>query len=149
MTGPAGLALLFAWVMGAFAGLAFLESAVEGGQGGGAGTHGWTKGVLGYRVREYHFWLWYVVVPLFVFSPLVATGFEPRVFGTLAAAYLLGGILEDFLYFAVNPHFGLKKWNSVDAPWMPWFDLGAVEVPKFYVRNLVAGLAVLAFFVWL
>ena len=135
------LVILFGWVILGFVGLSFFESTVEGDEGGGEGTKGWRKEVLGYRVREYHFWLWYVVVPLFVFSPLVVSGPDPWVFATLATAYLLGGVLEDFLYFVVNPHYGLKKWNSHEVKWMPWFGLGNVEIPRFYVRNILAAAA--------
>ena len=133
----AHLIFLFLWVMLGFAALAFLETTVEGEQGGGEGTKGWRKELLGYRVKEYHFWLWYVVVPVFVFSPLVVTGPDLLTFATLASAYLLGGILEDFLYFVANPHYGVKRWRSSEAPWMPWFRIGRVEVPQFYVRNAI------------
>jgi len=143
------LFVLFTWVLFGFVGLAFLESTVEGELGGGEGTKGWRKNILGYRLKEYHFWLWYVVVPIFVFSPLIVTGPDPRAFGTLADAYLVGGILEDFLYFVVNPNFGLRKWNSRYGKWMPWFKMGRVEVPQFYVRNALAAGIVWIFFVWL
>ncbi len=133
------LPILFFWVLLGFVALAFLETTVEGGEGGGEGTYGWRKEFLGYRVKEYHFWLWYVVVPIFVFSPLALVGFDLEVVGVLAMAYLVGGVVEDFAYFIVNPHYGLGKWNSSGARWMPWFRVGRVEVPKFYVRNLLGA----------
>ncbi len=136
--------LIFFWVLLGFVGLAFLERSVEGDLGGGEGTRGWRKSFFGYRLKEYHFWLWYVVVPIFVFSPLVASGWDAHLFGVLAVAYLLGGVLEDFVYFVVNPHFGIKKWNSKFGTWMPWYKVGQIEIPKFYVRNFVAS-----FVVWL
>jgi hypothetical protein len=143
------LLLLFVWEMLGFVGLAFLEVTVEGDQGGAEGTKGWRRSIAGYKLKEYHFWLWFVVVPLFVFSPLLATGWDPAVFGTLAVAYLLGGILEDFVYFLANPSFGLKNWNSMGAAWMPWFRVGGFEVPQFYVRNMAASAIVWLLFVWL
>lgn len=136
--------LIFFWVLLGFVGLAFLERSVEGDLGGGEGTGGWRKTFFGYRLKEYHFWLWYVVVPIFVFSPLVVGGWDIHLFGVLAVAYLSGGVLEDFVYFLVNPHFGIKKWNSKFGTWMPWYRVGRIEIPKFYVRNLVAS-----FVVWL
>jgi hypothetical protein len=142
------LLALFAWMMGAFVALAFLEATVEGEQGGAEGTKGWRKEVFGFRLKEYHFWLWWVVVPLLVFSPLLVTGPDPAVFGTLAIAYLIGGIVEDFVYFVVNPAFGLKKWNSGGAKWMPWFRVGRLEIPRFYVRNIAAAAAVWVLFFW-
>jgi len=131
------LYLVFAWELLGFVALAFLESAVEGPNGGGAATFGWKKSLLGYEVREYHFWLWYVVVPIFVFSPIVVTGPDLIVFATLASAYLLGGPLEDFAYFVVNRNFGVRKWNSRVGTWMPWYKAGRVEIPRFYVRNFL------------
>ena len=141
------IAVLF-WVLLGFVGLAFLETTVERELAGGEGTKGWRKSLFGYKVKEYHFWLWFVVVPIFVFSPLAVVGPDVRLFGTLAAAYLLGGVLEDFVYFLVNPHFGLKKWNSMDASWMPWFKVGRLEVPRFYVRNIVAASLTWFFLIW-
>ena len=146
MTLPLGI--VFFWMMLGFIGLAFLESTVEGGLGGGEGTKGWRKSIMGYRLKEYHFWLWFVVVPIFVFSPLLVTGFDLRTFGTLAIAYLLGGVLEDFVYFLVNPNFGLKKWNSTSAKWMPWYRVGGIEVPRFYVRNILAAVVVWVGLLW-
>jgi len=140
--------ILFAWIMLGFVGLAFLESTVEGEMGGGEATRGWRKSFFGYDLKEYHFWLWFVVVPIFVFSPLLVVGWDQRLFGTLAIAYLLGGVLEDFAYFAVNPHFGLGKWSSSNAKWMPWFRVGRLEVPQFYVRNLVAAVMVWLLLLW-
>ncbi len=142
------LLALFGWVMLGFIGLAFLESTVEGELAGGEGTKGWRRSILGYKVKEYHFWLWFVVVPIFVFSPLLVIGLELRVLGTLAIAYLLGGVVEDFVYFLVNPYFGLGKWNSKDARWMPWVRIGRIEVPQFYARNVVAAGVVWLLLVW-
>lgn len=139
--------MVFLWVMLAFVGLAFLEATIEGERGGGAGTFGGQRSIFGYKIRMYHFWLWYVVVPLLVFSPLLVVGLDLSLFGTLAVAYLLGGVLEDFLYFVVNPYFGVRKWNSKDATWMPWFKLGTFEIPQFYVRNFLASIVVWFLFV--
>jgi hypothetical protein len=134
------LLAVFAWEMLGFFFLAFLERTVEGEHGGAEATYGWRKSVLGYSLKEYHFWLWYVVVPIFVLSPLVAYGFDTHLLGTVADAYLLGGILEDFTYFAVNPYYGLKKWNRAGAPWMSWVSVRGFEVPVFYLRNAAAAL---------
>ncbi|QQG49056.1 MAG: hypothetical protein HY247_01725 [archaeon] len=131
------LTLLFFWIQGAFVALAFLERSIEGDKAGGEATWGWRKSILGYRLKEYHFWLWFVVVPLFVYSPLLVLGPDIRAFLVLTSAFLVGGVLEDFVYFLVNPHYGIAKWNSRDAKWMPWFKLGRAEVPQFYVRNLL------------
>ena len=87
-----------------------------------------------------------VVVPVFTFSPIIILGYEPQLFGTLALAYLLGCILEDYVYFLVNPHFGRGGWNSRTATWMPWFKIGRYEVPQMYVRNFVAAAVVWAVF---
>jgi hypothetical protein len=138
---------LFCWIILGFIGLAFLESTIEGDQGGAEGTKGWRKKVLGYELKEYHFWLWYIVIPIFVFSPLIALGPDFRVFGMLAIAYLVGGMLEDFLYFVINPNFGVHKWNSRYGKWMPWFKIGGVEIPQFYVRNAIAAAVVWVLFV--
>ena len=141
------LATIFLWVIAGFIALAFLETTIEGRYGGAVKTKGWSKKIFGYKIREYHFWLWYVAVPIFVFSPLIATGWSEKLFGTLAVAYLLGGVIEDFIYFLVNPYYGLKKWNSRNAKWMSWFKIGKIEIPKFYVRNIIAAIIAWLIFV--
>jgi len=48
--------------------------------------------------------------------------FSVLAWGELVAYFALFAIHEDFIWFLVNPHFGLKKFNKIDAAWHPrWF----------------------------
>jgi hypothetical protein len=57
---------------------------------------------------------------------------ELRVLGSLAVFW----ILEDFLWFVLNPAYGLAKFNRLSIPWHPHWLLG---VPVDYVVYLIAG----------
>jgi len=79
--------------------------------------------------------------------PLIIYGFDKEVLGILISAFILGFTLEDFVYFIVNPYFGLKKFNSKIARWYPWIKIGKIEFPLSYVFGI--GIAVLSwYFLW-
>jgi hypothetical protein len=58
---------------------------------------------------------------------------EHRAFGILVSAYFTGTILEDFLFFVVNPKINFRKdFNSKFVYYYPWLKIGKFEVPLFY-----------------
>jgi hypothetical protein len=65
----------------------------------------------------YHIWL-VLLILTFIHSPYIFNlGWTPsRELQTLAA-FCFGVLVEDFFWFLLNPFFGLKKLNRVDAPW--------------------------------
>lgn len=56
----------------------------------------------------------------------------------LLAFYTFLITLEDFIWFIINPHFGLKKFSKNYIPWHQWWFLG---VPTFYWVGTALGLA--------
>lgn len=112
------------------------------------------EGPIGGKLDKYNyngisanFLILYVTMPLFILFPLIAKEFDSKLVGTLMTGALIGGITQDFVWFVVNPAFGILKFNSSTATWLSWFNFGAFELPDFYVYDLV--LAFLSWFVFI
>lgn len=118
------------------------------------GKDGWASSLPTWRVKNwftrlfwgeqpytgYHFWLLMLVLA-FIHYPFVV-GLPWKLSTELAflAAFLLATVLEDFFWFWLNPHFGLKKLNKVHAHWhIDWIG----KVPRLYVSLLgISGLLI-------
>lgn len=104
---------------------------------------GQTGGVFGERMLfgfSADFWILRVMVPLFLLPVIIVAGLESRIVGTLAIAYVIGSVVEDFFWFVVNPYYGLGKWNSTDATWPNWIKIGPFELPLFYLISFAVTL---------
>jgi hypothetical protein len=132
--------LIFLLEILAFISLSFMAVAMEGPEGGLFGKNT----IYGLSAD---FWIFTVAIPLFLLLPIIACGFESKLFGTLAAGYFVGITLEDFFWFIVNPNFGIMKFNSKCATWLQWIRIGFFEVPIFYVSNLL--IAILIWFIFI
>jgi len=120
----------------AFVSISFWAAAMEGSTGGIFGI----KNLFGLNAD---FYIFYLTVPLFLIIPLIIKP-DIKLFGTLLTGYLLGIVLEDLLWFVINPYFGIQKFNSQNAIWLiHWIRLGNLEIPLFYVRYVFG-----AFLVW-
>jgi hypothetical protein len=103
----------------------------------------WLLDILwgGRPMTGYHAWV-FPFMALIFHLPLFIHGrwtlhLEARVLGGL----MLFWILEDFLWFVLNPAFGIKKFRPQFIPWHPyWFFL----VPVEYVVFTTVGL----FLIW-
>lgn len=138
---------IFAAIYLAMVANAFWEAYVEG-------DNPWDKRKLGWKIKmgrytlpAYHFFLFVVMWPALLSLPLVISGWSPQLFGVLVSAYFTGLILEDFLWFVVNPAVGLSKFNSDYANYYPWIKLGKFEIPLGYIT--LPLLAILSwYFLW-
>jgi len=128
----------------AFISISFWAAAMEGPTGGLFGKRG--IDVFGVKLSA-DFWIFCVMAPLFLLLPLLVGGFESKLFGTLAAGAFIGGMLEDFFWFVVNPYYGVAKFNSTYATWLSWIKIGAFEIPNFYPLNIAAAVVVWFVFV--
>jgi hypothetical protein len=112
--------------------LAKLEIEIEGREGWASGLPTWRvdKHVLldllfgGRPLTGYHVWslilfLFLFHMPFFFYGSWSLSG-ELSVLG----GYLLLWVLEDFLWFVMNPHFGLRKFNKEHAWWHKRWVLG-------------------------
>lgn len=133
--------LIFGCVWGAMVAMAFWEAYVEG-------RNAWDKGKLGWKIRvmngftltAYHFFLFWVMFPLLLALPFVVSGWDARLFGIIASAYFSGMVLEDFLWFVVNPVVSMKEWDEGFASFHAWIKFGRFRIPAGYVLGIAAAL---------
>lgn len=118
--------LLFAaGVVAAAWAFARLEIQVEGAGGWAAElptwryTAPWVRTILGAReITGYHVWAFLFVLllvhfPFVLFPAAFGAGPELRVL----SFFVLFWIVEDFLWFVLNPAYGVSGFNPDDAPW--------------------------------
>lgn len=138
--------LIFSLEIIAFASLALAEAEIEGKHGGGGKKARFFKfGPI--RVRRYHLFMNFLTIPIFILLAFAAGGFGLKLFGTLASGALIGGLFQDFVWFIVNPYYGIKKFNSKNAYWLVWWKLGKIELPYFYITNTIIAILIWLFLV--
>lgn len=102
-----------------------LEIEIEGDRGWASGLptwkleNRWTRLALGERpLTGYHLWA-HVVILLLVHLPYALTLTSVSVVAELRilAFLVLFWILEDFLWFVLNPSYGLRRFTRAGAPW--------------------------------
>ena len=139
--------IIFLYVFLIFFVMALLEKTIEGPNAWARKSYGW-KYKIAKRITltEYHLYFWVFLILLFLL-PFVVFDFNLRMFGIVLSAFSIGFVFEDFFYFIVNPYFGIKKFNSKNANWYPWFKLGRFEIPINYLIGIVVAL-LSYFFIW-
>jgi len=137
----------FFYIMFIFIAIAFYEAYMEGPYGWAEKQYGWTVNFGFRKLTAYHFWSWLVMLPLFLFLPLVIFGFDKIIFWFLIGSYFIGTVVNDFTWFIINPHFPLKNFNSKKVWWFKWIKLGKFEIPDFYIPYLVIGILIYLFLV--
>ena len=82
-----------------------------------------------------------------VFSLPLLINYSNKLLGILISAFSIGFMIEDFMYFIVNPYFGIKKFNKKQANWYPWIGIGKFQIPASYLIGII--IAVLSwYFLW-
>ncbi|MCI0529141.1 MAG: hypothetical protein L0Y56_17025 [Nitrospira sp.] len=141
--------LLLGWVglLGFF--FAEVEIQIEGGAGWAANLPTWrveehwlldifwgSRPLTGYHAWVFSFMALIFHLPVFVYGHWTLK-VEARIFGCLMAFW----VIEDFLWFMLNPAFGLVKFHPGLVPWHKhWFFL----VPLDYAIFSIVGL----FLIW-
>lgn len=134
--------IIFAVIWAAMAAMSFWAVYVEG-------DKPWNKGKLGWNLKisdritipAFEFYIFAVMCPLFLSLPLIVNGWDSKLFGILVSAYFSGMILEDYLWFVVNPVVSIKQFNSKWANYYPWLKIGPFEIPLGYVLGLLISFA--------
>lgn len=127
---------IFLLIVMAFFFSTFWEIAVEGPNGGASSQYGWrinTGFGKSIYLTQYHFFLWYVSIPMFLIIPLIITGFDKKLISIIFLGYFVGSIVEDFSWVAFNPYFGLSKFSPEYITWFPWLDLGFAKISILYI----------------
>jgi len=142
------VALLLAWVVLLATLFAQLEIQIEGARGWAAGLPTWRvedapilkmffggRAITGYHVFAFSFM--FCVFHL----PLVLTGhFSWRIEARILGSLMLFWLVEDFLWFIMNPAFGFAKFTSQHVPWHPHWLLG---MPVDYIVFALLAAALL------
>ncbi|MFH1134181.1 MAG: hypothetical protein V1735_06865 [Nanoarchaeota archaeon] len=140
--------LLYFWILLAFAALSFLEVAIEGKHPWATASPGWRRNLLGnYELTAYHLWL-YIMLIVYLTMPFVILGWSVQLFGLILSAAVMGFVIEDFLWFVVNPYFPLSNFNSIEVDWYPWLKLFGFEIPWMYVGGVILSFLALFVFVF-
>lgn len=98
------------------------------------------------EITEYHVWFLILMQTFLHFPFLVGVSWTPILELQLQAMFLFATVLEDFLWFAMNPHYGLKKFNKLNAHWhREWLGV----MPVFYLKLLLISAFFLATSLWI
>ena len=147
------LAALLLWVLLLAFMFAEVEIQIEGAGGWAANLptwridHHWLLDIFwgGRPLTGYHAWVFSFMALVFhlpaFFLPRWDWRAEARVLGSL----MLFWIAEDFLWFVLNPAYGLDKFSPAQIPWHKHWLLG---VPTDYVTFSLGGALLFAASVW-
>ncbi len=134
--------IIFLLILLAFVSMAFWEAYAEGEAGGAARAVGPQFKLFGLRFKAYHLILFCVFIPLLLSLTLIGR-FSWHLFKFVAAGYFFGLVIEDFLWFVVNPKWPFSHWNSRHVDWYSWWKIGKFEIPSFYIPAIIIGILLL------
>jgi len=138
--------LIFVVIQMAMIACAFWEAYIEGPEGWAAHQVGWKIKFGSFTYTAYHFWLYWVMIPLLLALPLVADGWDAHLFWVLVFAYTIGATIEDFMWFVVNPVYPLKKFNRHKTAWHSWVKIVKVDIPTSYIIRAIVSIVIYWFF---
>ncbi len=121
------------------------------------GKDGWAKSLPTWRIEEhplldifwggramtgYHAWVFSFMFLIFHFPHILLGKFflslELRILGSI----MLFWIIEDFLWFVLNPHWGLGKFSAEHISWHKHWAMG---IPVDYLTFSIVGLVLIYF----
>ncbi|MDD5039723.1 MAG: hypothetical protein PHY34_01100 [Patescibacteria group bacterium] len=135
-----GTFLIFIWIYAAMVATAFWEAYVEGRNAWDRGKLGWKIKVGNYTFTAYHFFLFAVMWPLLLTLPFIMFGWDKRLFGIVVSAFASGSVLEDFLWYVVNPAVKLSELNTDFANYYPRVRIGNLRIPVFYFIGIAVSI---------
>lgn len=119
------------------------------------GKHGWAENLPTWRKKSrmlsmvwgkspltgYHVWLFGTLF-MFLHMPFfIAGGWNLIWEFRIMSLFFFFWIIEDFLWFTLNPYYGWRKFNKEHIPWHPdWYG----PVPLSYIRFFIGGSFLLA-----
>jgi hypothetical protein len=123
------------------AAMSFWEAYVEGRNPWDKRKLGWCLKLGKFKLPAYHFYVFIVMIPMLLSLPLVIYGWNLKLFGIIFSAYMVGILLEDFLWFIVNPAVNFKKdFNPDFASYYPWIKIGKFQIPAGYPVSVFLSL---------
>ncbi len=141
--------IIFVLVLIAMVAFAYSEAVLEGEEGWARDKKCWRfRYHKNYDYTSYHVITYYILFPiLIILLPIAVAGFSFQLLWLLLSAYLIGSILEDFMWFVFNPVRSFASWNPKDTTWYPWIKIGKFATPLSYFVKFLLGLAILIFLV--
>lgn len=129
--------IILLYILGIFVSIGFWEAYIEG-------KGGWAKNQVGWRINfkvgflrrpldAYHFWSWLIMIPMCLMLPFVMFGWDWHLFWIVVIGFLLGTVIEDFLWFVVNPVFPLRDFKPKKVWWHYWVGFGKFKLPEIYI----------------
>lgn len=144
---PRALVLLL-WVALLGAVFANVEIQIEGGAGWAANLPTWRVdgswlNLLwgGKTITGYHVWVFGFMALVFHLPQMMSAAFSWRLEARILGCIMVFWIVEDFLWFAFNPAFGLACFRPSCVPWHRHWLWG---VPVDYVVSLALGFTLVA-----
>ena len=140
--------LLIAWTLLLATLFAQVEIQIEG-------AHGWAAGLPTWRVTDapwlrlffggrvitgYHVFVFTFMFAVFHLPFMVSVHWSPKAEARVIGSLILFWVLEDALWFILNPAYGLTRLTPHDAPWHPHWLLG---VPVDYLVFTLLSAALL------
>lgn len=140
---------IFLIIQAAMVAFAYSEAVLEGEEGWARDKKCWRfRTIKNYDYTSYHLVTYYILFPIIIiFLPIVVVGYTPQLFWLLFASYLIGTILEDFMWFVFNPCRPFSTWNHKETTWYPWIKIGKFASPLSYIVKLVLGVLIFIYFV--
>jgi len=120
------------------------------------GPRGWAAALPTWRIEKhllldifwggramtgYHAWVFSFMFLVFHLPQIVHGRFTWRIEARCIAALMIFWIAEDFLWFVLNPAFGLGRFSQAGIPWHKHWMLG---VPTDYLTYMTLGGLLLA-----
>lgn len=140
-------ALLPTWVLLLAFVFAQVEIQIEGSNGWAAGLPTWrieSGGFLqewlwgGRPLTGYHVWIFAFMALVFHLPVFVGGRFSPRLEMRILGCLMLFWIVEDFIWFVMNPAFGLSRFNPSMVPWHKHWVFGMpLDYPLFLGTGIV------------
>jgi hypothetical protein len=148
--GLLSMILLFSGILVLSAVFAQVEIQIEGSDGWAArlptwrieGGTVWNVLWAGRVITGYHVWTFVFMALVFHFVFLVVGCLSVRLEARILGSLLWFWVIEDALWFALNPAYGLSRLRPEFVPWHPYWVMG---VPLDY---LVFGLIGLGLVMW-
>ncbi len=120
------------------------------------GTEGWAKNLPTWRIKKhwllklffggremtgYHAWVLSFILIFFHIPFAFVSPWTWALEGQVLGGMLLFWIVEDFLWFVVNPGYGIKKFKKEFIPWHPnWILIAPVE---YWIFIPISGFLIL------
>jgi hypothetical protein len=145
--------LLLGWILLISFFFANVEIQIEGGKGWASGLPTWridSHPLLdlfwgGRPMTGYHAWIFSFMFLIFHLAAFITGQWNVKLEARILGSLMLFWIIEDFLWFILNPSFGLEKFSSA---FIPWHKKWLLFVPVDYITFSTIGTLLLCFSFW-